>query len=103
MGRRLKLCSVAEVPPGQMLRVDLTEIEPLAVFNVEGTFYVTGNVCTHNVAMLTDGYFEGETVECPLHGGCFNVKTGAATSFPCEKPLRTFPVLEIDGELFAEV
>jgi ethylbenzene dioxygenase ferredoxin subunit len=53
--------------------------------------------------MLTDGYFEGETVECPLHGGCFNVKTGAATSFPCEKPLRTFPVLEIDGELFAEV
>lgn len=100
---KIRLCKAADVAPGQMLRVDAPETPPLAVFNVAGTFFATSNVCTHNIAMLTDGYFEGDIVECPLHGGCFNVKTGEATSFPCEKPLQTYLVAREGDELYAEV
>lgn len=103
MASKIRLCAAADVAPGEMLRVDQADAPPLAVYNIEGAFYVTSNICTHNVAMLTDGYLEGETVECPLHGGCFNVKTGAPTSFPCEKPLQTYPVDNVDGDLFTEV
>lgn len=103
MVSKIRLCAAADVAPGEMLRVDQPDVPPLAVYNIEGAFYVTSNICTHNVAMLTDGYLEGETVECPLHGGCFNVKTGAPTSFPCEKPLQTYPVDNVDGDLFTEV
>jgi nitrite reductase/ring-hydroxylating ferredoxin subunit len=103
MATRIKLCSAADVGPGEMFRVDLPDVPPLAVYNVDGEFYATSNICTHNIAMLTDGYLEGETVECPLHGGCFNVKTGAPTSFPCEKPLQTYRVDSVAGELFTEV
>lgn len=103
MTSRIRLCGVSEVGPGEMLRVDQAGVQPLAVFNVDGGFFVTSNVCTHNVAMLTEGYLEGDIVECPLHGGCFNVKTGAATSFPCEKPLQTFPAI-VDGDaVFTDV
>ena len=103
MGRRVRLCNAGDVTPGAMFRVDAPDAPPLAVFNVAGTFFATSNVCTHNVAMLTDGYFEGDVVECPLHGGCFNVKTGEATSFPCEKPLQTYAVV-CDGDvLYTEV
>ena len=86
-----------------MLRVDQPDLPPLAVYNVDGEFYVTSNICTHNVAMLTDGYLDGDTVECPLHGGCFSVKTGAPTAFPCEKPLQVFPVIVEEGTVFTEV
>lgn len=103
MVRKLKLCRAADVKPGQMLRLDPPDAPPLAVFNVAGSFFATSNVCTHNVAMLTDGYFEGETVECPLHGGCFNVRTGAPTSFPCEKPLQTYVVVHDGDDLYTEV
>ncbi|MGQ0696898.1 MAG: non-heme iron oxygenase ferredoxin subunit [Panacagrimonas sp.] len=100
---KLRLCGTGEVAPGTMLSVDAPDAPPLAVFNVDGSFYVTSNVCTHNVAILTDGYFEGETVECPLHGGCFNVKTGEATSFPCEKPLKIYAVVRDGDDLYTEV
>lgn len=100
---KVRLCKAAEVAPGQMLRVDAPDAPPLAVFNVAGAFFATSNVCTHNIALLTDGYFEGDVVECPLHGGCFNVKTGEATSFPCEKPLQTYAIVREGDELYTEV
>lgn len=103
MACKVKLCDVADVALGEMLSVDLPDIPPVAVFNVDGTFYATSNICTHNVAVLTDGYFEGETVECPLHGGCFNVKTGEPTAFPCEKPLQTYAVVHEGEALYAKI
>ena len=103
MGTKVKLCELSEVAPGQMLRVDRPEVPPLAVYNLDGDYFVTSNICTHNVAMLTDGYLDGEIVECPLHGGCFNVKTGEPTSFPCEKPLQTYPAIVESGSLYVEI
>lgn len=99
---KLRLCKTDEVAPGQMLRVDAPDAPQLAVFNVDGSYYATSNVCTHNIAILTDGYFEGEIVECPLHGGCFNVKTGEPTCFPCEKPLQTYTVVRDGDDLYTE-
>lgn len=103
MAGKVRLCSAQEVAPGEMLQIELEDVPPLAVFNVDGEFYSTSNICTHNIAILTDGYFEDETVECPLHGGCFNVKTGEPTSFPCEKPLQTYAVIRDGDDLYAEV
>ena len=98
----IKLCEAAAVKPGEMLPVEAEGLPPLAVYNVDGTFYVTSNICTHNIAILTDGYLEGDIVECPLHGGCFNVKTGEATHFPCEEPLQTYAVEVTDGGVFVK-
>ena len=48
--------------------------------------------CSHAGALLTDGYFDGFTIECPLHQGCFDVRTGAATGTPATRSLRTVNV-----------
>lgn len=103
MTKRIKLCQLAAVSPGQMLRIDQPDVPPLAVFNVDGEYFVTSNVCTHNVAMLTDGFLEGDIVECPLHGGCFNVRSGVPTAFPCEKPLQTYVPERDNGDLYVDV
>ena len=103
MTKRVRLCGRGEVESGQMLRLDIPGLPPLAAFNVDGEIYCTSNLCTHNVALLTGGYFEGDVIECPLHGGSFNVRTGAALQFPCEKPLRTYPVTAAGEDLFIEI
>lgn len=98
----VKVCSVDDVPPGEMLGIEMDGLPPVAIYNVDGEFFATSNVCTHAVAMLTDGYLEGDNVECPMHGGMFDVRTGEATHFPCVEPLETFEVELRDGSVFVK-
>ena len=74
------------------------EGEPVTVYNVDGTFYATHNVCTHAGAPLNEGELEGNQVICPWHGSCFDVTSGAATCGPATKPVKTYRVV-IDGEI----
>lgn len=85
-----------------MLRLDISGLPPLAAFNIDGEIHCTSNVCTHQFATLTEGFFEGDVVECPLHGGTFNVRTGAAMEFPCKTALRTYPVIAVDEDLYID-
>lgn len=103
MSKRVRLCGKTEVEPGEMLRLDIPGLPPLAAFNIDGEIYCTSNICTHNLAILTDGFFEADVVECPLHGGSFNVRTGAAVEFPCKTPLATYPVTTVDEDVFIDV
>jgi len=71
--------------------------QELAIYNLEGEFYATDDICTHAYASLADGYIEGGNIECPLHGGCFDIKSGKATTAPCTVDLKTYQV-KIEGE-----
>lgn len=103
MSRRVRLCASGDVEPGQMLRIDIAGVPPLAAFNIDGEIHCTSNVCTHQLAILTDGFFEADVVECPFHGGSFNVRTGAALEFPCKTPLRTYPITAVGEDLYIEI
>ena len=65
---------------------------PLAVYEVSGVCFVTLDRCTHARARLSEGYLEGFLIECPLHQGLFDIRTGEAKGLPCTEPLRTFEV-----------
>ena len=69
----------------------------IAIYDLGGTLYATDNVCTHAYARLSDGWLDNGEIECPLHAGRFDVKTGAATAPPCVDPLKVYPV-RIAGE-----
>jgi nitrite reductase/ring-hydroxylating ferredoxin subunit len=92
------LAMLDEIGPGQMLAREVGEIH-LALYNVDGEVFVTDNVCTHAYALLTDGWLDGNVIECPLHGGQFNVCTGAAMSEPVEINLQTYPVRLVEGRV----
>ena len=57
----------------------------------------TDDICTHAYARLSDGWLDRNEIECPLHAGRFDVKTGAATAPPCVDPVKTYPV-RVDGD-----
>ncbi|KHA54047.1 Ferredoxin, 2Fe-2S [Sulfitobacter geojensis] len=69
----------------------------IAIYRIEDSYFATANVCTHAFALLSDGWLDGDTVECPLHGACFNVCTGKAMSDPAEIDLEVFETRVTDN------
>jgi nitrite reductase/ring-hydroxylating ferredoxin subunit len=88
----------ADIPPGEMLAKEVGS-SSVVIYNIDGAFFATDNVCTHAYALLSDGWLDGDIVECPLHGGQFDVKTGKAMSDPVTCDLRVFPVRCSDGKI----
>ena len=68
----------------------------IALYSVDGDVFATDNICTHGHARLCEGFLEGHEIECPLHQGKFDVRTGQATCAPPTEALRSYPV-KIEG------
>ncbi len=60
--------------------------------------FATAAICTHAYAELASGYINGDQIECPLHGGAFDIRTGTPTAPPCTAPLKTYPV-RVEGDI----
>lgn len=96
----VRVADVADLPQGEMLGVSV-EGRKLALYHIEdGGIHATANVCTHEFALLTDGWLEGCEVECPLHAGRFDVRDGKGLCAPIERDLAVFDVKLSDGGIF---
>jgi len=89
------VAQIGEISPGEVKHVEIAGRE-IALFNVDGAYHATDDACTHMGARLSDGYIDGEIVECSLHFGKFNIRTGKACSAPCTVDVRTHAV-EVEG------
>lgn len=84
-----------DVPEDDVIGVQAAG-KDLALYSVEGEFYATDNICTHGHARLCDGYLEGAEIECPLHQGRFDVRSGKAMCAPLTEDIKTYP-LKVEG------
>ena len=75
----------------------VVEGHPVGIYKVSGEFFAIDDVCTHAFAVLSEGYLEDHAIECPLHQGCFDVRTGEALNAPVTVDVRSYPV-KIEGE-----
>ncbi len=75
----------------------------LAVYNVDGAFYVTDDACTHGPGSLSEGFLEGDVIECNFHQGCFNVRTGDVVTPPCTVPIKTYAAVVDGGAVYIEI
>ena len=99
----LHLCKTDEIEPGSSLRVEPDKLPPLAVFNVDGEFFVINDTCSHGDASLCDGEIENGEVECPWHYAKFCIKSGKALTFPAVEAQKTYLTRVVDGCVGIEV
>lgn len=95
------IARTADVEPGCALQVNLEGRPPLALVRLADEFFVINDTCTHGEASLSEGEIINGDIECPFHSGCFDIRTGAATVFPCAKALTVYPVKVEDDQVFA--
>ena len=75
----------------------------LAIYNTEKGFFATDLMCTHEEESLENGLVIDCVIECPLHGGRFDICTGKALSAPVSVDIRTYPVKVEGGRVFVQV
>ena len=90
------------VPEGDVIGVEVGGRD-IALYSVGGEVYATGNICTHAYARLCDGFLDGHEIECPLHQGRFDVRSGKALCAPPVEPILTYPVKIEAGRIFIVV
>ena len=88
----------ADLPNGERLFVEIAD-RPIVVFNIAGTYYAIGDVCTHDIGPLGDGDLEDFNVVCPRHGATFDARSGKATDMPAVVDIPAYPVRVVDGKL----
>jgi NAD(P)H-dependent nitrite reductase small subunit len=65
---------------------------PIALYRIDGRVFAIDDVCTHEFALLSQGFIEDCTIECPLHQAKFDIATGKCLSPPATVDLKSYPV-----------
>ena len=81
----------------------LVQGRDIALFRIGDAVYATDNLCTHGHARLCDGFIEGHEIECPLHQGRFDLRSGQPTCAPATEAIKTYPVRIEGGRVFLSI
>ncbi len=99
MANLIPVAHQVDCQPGQLLRVKMQD-KRLLLANVDGTYYLVQEMCSHEEVSLYLGCLHGDTLKCSLHGSRFDLKTGAALDAPATIALQTYSVVVADGQVF---
>jgi 3-phenylpropionate/trans-cinnamate dioxygenase ferredoxin subunit len=91
-----RACSLSELPEEGALAVEI-DGTPVAVVRAGDDVYALRDVCSHAEVALSEGDVYNHTIECWLHGSCFDLRTGKPTNPPATQPVPTYPV-KIEGD-----
>jgi 3-phenylpropionate/trans-cinnamate dioxygenase ferredoxin component len=91
-----RACALGELPKDGALGVEV-DGEPVCVIRTGGEVFALRDVCSHAEVPLSEGEVYDHTVECWLHGSCFDVRTGLPTGPPATEPVAVYPV-KIEGD-----
>lgn len=90
------VATTAEIGNGERILVDIGDIS-VAVFNIAGTYFAIADICSHDGGPLAEGEIDGQGIECPRHGGEFDLATGRATRPPAVEDIPAYPV-RVEGD-----
>jgi nitrite reductase/ring-hydroxylating ferredoxin subunit len=102
MGGWRKVMAADDVREGSPRGVVVDDVK-IGLFRIDNEIHAINDVCTHAFALLSNGFQEGCLIECPLHSGFFDVRTGKAQGPPVEEDVARYPVRVTDGWVYVEI
>ena len=96
-------CGTDDIEHEDLIRFDHGD-RTFAIYRTpDDAFYCTDGLCTHEQVHLADGLVMDNVIECPMHNGQFDYRTGAALRAPVCEDLKTYPVEVRDGRVFIRI
>jgi 3-phenylpropionate/trans-cinnamate dioxygenase ferredoxin subunit len=92
----VRACPVSDVPAEGVIGLQVSGV-PVAIARAGGELFAVHDVCSHEEVALSEGEVYDHTIECWLHGSCFDLRSGKPTGPPATQPVATYPV-KIDGD-----
>ncbi|GAB3796685.1 bifunctional 3-phenylpropionate/cinnamic acid dioxygenase ferredoxin subunit [Humibacter antri] len=97
-----RVCTASELVENQAKRVVVGGVPIALVKDSAGDIHAIGDTCTHGDISLSEGFVEGEAIECWAHGSQFSLLTGQPLNLPAYEPVPVFTVELIDGDIFID-
>ena len=88
----------SDLAEGEVLGVEVAG-RSIALYATDAGTFATDNICTHAYARLSDGWLDGEVIECPLHAARFDIRSGKVLDPPATEDLKTYPVRVVGSEV----
>ena len=76
----------------------------IALYRLGEAVHAVGDLCPHQEGVkLSEGYLDGDVIECPMHQSCFNVTTGKVMGPPAKEDIATYPIRIENGDVFVQI
>lgn len=92
-----RVCGLSELVQDEARRVEVDGVPIAVVLDSNGEVHAIGDTCTHGEISLSEGFVEGDTLECWAHGSAFSLRTGKPLNLPAYEPVPVYAV-QIDGD-----
>ncbi|MBW9108766.1 non-heme iron oxygenase ferredoxin subunit [Microbacterium trichothecenolyticum] len=92
-----RVCALSDLVQDEARRVEVDGVAIALVLDSNGDVHAIGDVCTHGDISLSEGFVDGETLECWAHGSAFSLRTGKPLNLPAYEPVPVFAVT-VDGD-----
>ncbi len=99
----VEVCRVAQIDREDVLRFDHGDRTFAIYRGPDDAYFATDGLCTHGAAHLADGLVMDHTIECPLHHGEFDYRTGEALAPPVCEDLKTYEVRTEEDIVYAKL
>ena len=98
----LYVCEKSDIELEDIRRFDYKD-KTFCIYHIEEGFFATDGICTHESVHLEEGLVMDGEIECPMHQGIFDIKTGKAKSPPACIDLKTFPVKVDSDKIYIKI
>ncbi|TFC98241.1 non-heme iron oxygenase ferredoxin subunit [Cryobacterium sinapicolor] len=98
----IKICGFDELGVNEAVKVEIDGVPIVVVRDAVGDVFAIGDTCTHGDISLSEGFVEGDTVECWAHGSKFSLKTGKPLNLPAYEPVPVYKVDLINGDVYID-
>ena len=96
---RVRVCRLQDIPRLGARRYLRADGKTIAIFrSAADKVFALHDRCPHKGGPLSQGIVFGESVACPLHNWCIDLKSGTAAA-PDEGQVERFDVSVVDGEV----
>jgi len=92
-------CATDDIEEEDVIRWDHNSRTFAIYHGVDGAFYCTDGLCTHEQVHLADGLVMDDEIECPKHNGLFDYRSGKALRAPVCEDLTTYPTKVESGRV----